>query len=93
MAKGVWGEGSFRQKKRAKKNAAEEDFPGGPVVKNLSSNAGDVGLIPGWGTKIPHALGQLILCMAMKIQGSQKRMGLVCVYVCMFTGKMGSCDE
>ena len=27
--------------------------------KNLSSNAGDVGLIPGWGTKIPHALGQL----------------------------------
>ena len=23
------------------------DFPGGPVVKNLPSNAGDVGLIPG----------------------------------------------
>ena len=29
------------------------DFPGGPVVKNLSSNAGDVGLILGWGGKIP----------------------------------------
>ena len=35
------------------------DFPGGPVVKNPPSNAGDVGSIPGWGTKIPHAAGQL----------------------------------
>ena len=35
------------------------DFPGGPVVKNLPSNAGDEGLIPGLGTKIPHALEQL----------------------------------
>ena len=25
------------------------------MVKNLPSSAGDVGLIPGWGTKIPHA--------------------------------------
>ena len=25
------------------------------MVKNLPSNAGDVGLTPGWGTKIPHA--------------------------------------
>ena len=38
------------------------DFPGGPVVKNLPSNAGDVGSIPGRGTKIPHAVGQLSLC-------------------------------
>ena len=30
--------------------------PGGPVVKTLPSNAGGVGLIPGWGAKIPHAL-------------------------------------
>ena len=37
------------------------DFPGGPVVKNLPSNVGDVGLIPGQGTKIPHAAGQLSL--------------------------------
>ena len=37
----------------------ERDFPGGPVVKNPPSNAGDVGLIPGQGTKIPHAMGQL----------------------------------
>ena len=35
------------------------DFPGGPVVKNLPSNAGDVGSISCWGTKIPHATGQL----------------------------------
>ena len=35
------------------------DFPGGPVVKNLPSNAGDVDSIPGRGTKIPLATGQL----------------------------------
>ena len=35
------------------------DVPGGPVVKNLPSSAGDVGSIPGEGTKIPHAAGQL----------------------------------
>ena len=29
------------------------------MVKNLPSNAGDLGLIPGRGTKIPHAAGQL----------------------------------
>ena len=34
------------------------DFPGGPVVKNLSGNAEDMGLIPGWGPKIPHATKQ-----------------------------------
>ena len=33
--------------------------PGGPVVRNLLSNAEDAGLIAGQGTKIPHALGQL----------------------------------
>ena len=35
------------------------DFPGGPVVKNPPSNAGDSSLIPGLGTKISHATGQL----------------------------------
>ena len=29
------------------------------MVKNLLSNAGDAGLIPGWGTKISHAEEQL----------------------------------
>ena len=35
------------------------DFRGGPVVKNPPYNSGDVGLIPGQGTKIPHDAGQL----------------------------------
>ena len=35
------------------------EFPRGSVVKTLACNAGDVGLIPGWGAKIPHAAGQL----------------------------------
>ena len=29
------------------------------MVKNLPSNAGDTGLIPGQGTKMPHSAGQL----------------------------------
>ena len=33
------------------------DVPGGPVVRNLPFNAGDVGSIPG--AKILHALGKL----------------------------------
>ena len=37
------------------------DFPGRPVVKNLLANAVDAGLIPGLGTKIPHAVEQLSL--------------------------------
>ena len=32
-----------------------KDFPGGSMMKNLPYNAGDTGLIPGRGTKIPHA--------------------------------------
>ena len=34
-------------------------FPDGPVVKSLPCNTGDVGSIPGWGTKMAHATGQL----------------------------------
>ena len=37
-------------------------FPGGPVVKNLTSNVGDMDLILGQGTKISYAAGQLSLC-------------------------------
>ena len=61
-------------------------FPGGPVVKNPPSNAGDTGSIPGQGSKISHAAGQLNLCAtttekpavkspyaAMKNQRSQKK--------------------
>ena len=52
------------------------DFPGGPVVKNSPFNARDVVSIPGQGTKIPHAEGQLNLCAASReslcAQHSQK---------------------
>ena len=43
-----------------------EGLPGGPVVKNLPYNAGDVGSIPGQGSKILHATEQLSLCVTMK---------------------------
>ena len=33
------------------------DFPSHPVVKTLLPNAGGLGSIPGWETKIPHAMG------------------------------------
>ena len=36
------------------------------MVKNLPFNAGDTGLIPGQGTKIPHAVGQLSLHTATR---------------------------
>ena len=39
-----------------------EDFPGDPMVKNPPCNVGDVALIPGQETKIPHATEQLNLC-------------------------------
>ena len=35
------------------------DFLGGPVVKNMPCSVGNTGSIPGQGTKIPHAWGQL----------------------------------
>ena len=38
------------------------DFPGGTVVKNPPSNAEDAGLIPGRGTRFPHAAGPLSPC-------------------------------
>ena len=34
-------------------------FPGGPVVGDPLAKAGDTGLIPGLGTKIPRAAEQL----------------------------------
>ena len=44
------------------KERRQKDFPGGPVVKNLPSNAGDTGLIPGQEAKVLHASGQLSPC-------------------------------
>ena len=40
------------------------------MVEDLPSGAGDTDLIPGQGTKIPHALGQLNLCT---IDGEKQR--------------------
>ena len=42
-------------------NVSFGDFPGGPVAKNISCNAGDANLIPGQETKILHAVEQLSL--------------------------------
>ena len=42
-----------------------------PVVRNPPSNVGDVGSIPGWGTKIPRATERLSLHATVKTQHSQ----------------------
>jgi len=50
------------------------DFPGGPVVKNLPSNAGDTGSVSGQGTKIPQdptCCWAISLCATSKTQCSQ----------------------
>ena len=47
------------------------DFPGGPVGKNPPSSAGDMGSIPGQGTKIPHSPGQTSPRATTKTQHSQ----------------------
>ena len=46
------------------------DFPSGPLIKNLPSSAEDLGLILGWGTKIPHALEQLGQCATPRAKPS-----------------------
>ena len=49
-----------RQKNPLLKNEESQwNFPGGPVVRNLPSNAKDTGLTPGQGPKVPDAAGQL----------------------------------
>ena len=71
-----WDIGGNRDKmKRGLCNAIKSqwsDFPGGPVAKNLPSNAGDAGSIPGQGTKIPHATGQISLRAPTKTRCNQK---------------------
>ena len=44
---------------RVRHDSAINTTTGGPVVKNLPSNAADVGLIPVQGTEISHAAEQL----------------------------------
>ena len=47
------------------------DFPNGPLVKNPHCIAGNMDLIPGWETKIPHATGQLSPTVATKTRQNQ----------------------
>ena len=64
----------MKEEKKELLNLNSGGFPGGPVVKNPSVNAGDTDLIPGLGTKIPHAAGHLCLrtqCTTMKTQFNQ----------------------
>ena len=49
------------------------DFLVGPGIKNSPPNVGDMGLIPGWGTMIPHALEQLSPHTTSKTQYSQRK--------------------
>ena len=48
------------------KNTDVWDFSGGSVVKNPPWNAGDVGLILGQETKIPHDTEPLSLCTQLE---------------------------
>ena len=50
------------------------DFPGRPMAKSLPSNAGDTGLIPGWGTKIPHVVGQLSQFVSTRVYAADYRL-------------------
>ena len=44
------------------KNILYWDFPGGPVINSTPCNGGDVGSIPGWGTKTLYVMEQLAPC-------------------------------
>ena len=55
-SKALFNQDDFSNRKEA------FQVPGGLVVKNPPFNAGDVGLIPGQGTKNPRAVGQISPC-------------------------------
>ena len=54
----VWKKGLILNSVDLLKNNFQ-DFSGDSVVKNPPSRAGGMGSIPGLGTRIPHAMGQL----------------------------------
>lgn len=39
----------------------DRDFPGNPTVRLHVANAGGIGWIPSWVTKIPHVSGHALL--------------------------------
>ena len=51
----------MKRKKICTLKNLRKGFPGGPVVESLSCNVGDVGSIPGRGTRILHAVEQHVL--------------------------------
>ena len=50
-----------------------QDFPDGPVVKNLPSSVGDVGSIAGGGTKIPKAAEGLSPSTTLEFQCTETK--------------------
>ena len=62
----LWFQGLFTQAPlfNSQPKKMVRDVPGGPVVENSSASAGDTGVIPGLGTKIAHAQGQINPCVA-----------------------------
>ena len=48
---------AFHKHKSKPGKASRQDFPGGPAVKNLPCNIGDMSSTPGQETQIPQALG------------------------------------
>ena len=69
------------------------NFHGGPMVKNSPCNAEDLSLVPGWGTKIPCASGQLkpkarqgrTLTWKQDQLGPKSQELSCCVILCRFT--------
>ena len=51
------------------------DFPSGPVVKYLPSNAGDMSSVPGWGTRSHMPWGQLSLHATTKSMNHNRDLG------------------
>ena len=63
-----WINKEIKEEKNSIKSSPQQDkkksrdFPGNPVVKTLSFNAGSSGLISAGGTKVPHASGYSQKC-------------------------------
>ena len=61
----------FARQQVLKESDVYGEFHGGPVVKNLPSNAGDMGLTPGLETKIPRDPRQLSPCNTTREKPAQ----------------------
>ena len=53
------------------KAGTQRNFPSGIVIKNPPFDAGKAGLIPGWGTKLPHASGATKLVLGKEASEPQ----------------------